>query len=1596
MTIHALHSGNGYEYLTRQVARGDEIRPKGESLTSYYNAHGNPPGRWVGSGREAMRVGGTVTADQMLNLFGTGYHPDDQAQLLGRPFHRRRVWEDDPYLTALDRAFAAFAEENDRAPRAGAERDRLRWQVATEIVRQNLEGAEPSEPEVARYLAGRTRTDREGVSGFDLVFTPPKSVSVLWGLADAETRQQISQAHAQAWQATLAWIEKEAAVTRTGKGGLKQINTKGLTAAAFDHLDSRAGDPNLHTHVAVSAKVMGHDGKWRSLDARVLFALTVAASERYNALVEEQLVQRLGVEFEATTRAGAKVPVREIAGVGADLVELFSQRRRAITDSYNDMVAQYRAKHGHEPPRTEQYRLAQGATLATRMEKDAARPLDERVVDWQSRAAAALGSPEALQERLRRVLERAPKQADTSLDKDAIATEAAATVLELLGRRRAVWNEFNVLAEATRVVRAQPAVRDGLWSVTDAAHTVVQACLGQSVRLTVPDEMAAPAVLARADGESVYVPHGTTMYTSMQVLDAEQELFQAAQTRGGFVVPAGVFESAVADVQIDAERRLDASQLGMARRFACDPQQVVVGIGPAGAGKTTAMRAFVAAVNAAGGRVVAVGPSAVSAQVLGDELGVTAETMHKLIAQHERGSVPAHLRVDERTVLLVDEAGMAGTLELQEVLRLAQSRGAGVRLLGDPSQLDAVGAGGALRMIANTVGAAELRDIYRFRNPGEDLAGLLVRDGRSSGLDFYINDARVHTGTRESALEELHASWVEDTAAGLNSIMIAACNEDVTFLNERARMRRVTDGQVAAEGLTLRDGTSAGVGDIVVSRHNDRLLRHGTTDYVKNGDLWDVLENRPDGSLVVRHRQHRTRTVLPAAYVREHVQLGYATTVHRCQGMTVEVSRMLVDASMSREHLYTGITRGRNTNHLYVVNEELLDTSLHHQARPDVAARAILEKVLARSTVGEGAMATMVTELESAASLATLVPSYEDAYATVLDPEGVERMSEAILVAYGSDQCARILADESWAHLAALLYRHQRCGTDLQQLLRQHGNNLADAHTPAALLSWRLGEPTAHDPGRLPTRITPAPADLATPTTTPEQTVPAPLSAQAAATVRLNEIAYAYWSGHGGNGWAGDYLRQRHLDPEHAVAPASWTGLVDHLRGHDVSEEDMLSSGLVSRARTGRLIDRIRDRIVVPVRDAADNLVGFTARANPATADERTPKWLNPTATAAYEKSATLLGLDADAAARLQTGARPVFVEGAFDVAAVNQLGDTLLVPLAPCGTALTAAQVAQVRALCPGTMAPVLAFDSDRAGRGAARRTWDLLTDAEAATATHALLPATADPASMLTDYSVEHLHSGILAGQLLVEALIDDLIPADDATTIQRVGALREAADLLARLDEATYTAAGDYLASRLAPSVESCGLSRQTVWAVLAEQRAHHHASHPPTQSPTEDQSVAAWLRNRADLIADRLDQLTQRIADHRPGWAANLPCAPQAGSPERDHWDQHVRQIVAYRDRYQLDTDSPLGPNLPPDTPQGRARAAAQHALTALGVANVVPERDDRDRLAHTERALRREQMQQHLDELHQQDSLNPLDPIHEHLNHLGPHPGPDLN
>ena len=278
------------------------------------------------------------------------------------------------------------------APLPAADRARVRTEVAREFFLAE-HGREPIDArELAGQIAKDSRPRTQTVAGYDLTFSPVKSVSTLWAVADPAVAAVIERAHQAAVKDALTFIEKHALFTRTGPQGIRQVNVRGLVATAFTHRDSRAGDPDLHTHVAVANKVQTLDGRWLSIDGRVLFKANVAASETYNTALEQHLRESLGVRFaERPGTDPAKRPIREIVGVDPRLNQRWSTRRAHINTRRGELAIQFQHDHGRPPTPVEALHLAQQATLETRDAKHEPRSLAEQRATWLSEAAAVLG-----------------------------------------------------------------------------------------------------------------------------------------------------------------------------------------------------------------------------------------------------------------------------------------------------------------------------------------------------------------------------------------------------------------------------------------------------------------------------------------------------------------------------------------------------------------------------------------------------------------------------------------------------------------------------------------------------------------------------------------------------------------------------------------------------------------------------------------------------------------------------------------------------------------------------------------------------------------------------------------------------------------------------------------------------------------------------------------------------------------------------------------------------------------------------------------------------------------------------------------------------
>ena len=433
MSLHKLTAGSGYDYLTRQVAALDATEKGHIGLAAYYTERGETPGVWIGSGLDGidgLTAGDPVTAEQMRALFGCGLHPlaelrqqqlegpdlsprdlQDAARL-GAPF---KIFDGDvgPFRLEVAKRIAAINSAAGLpvdAPLRTADRARVRTEVAWEFFLAE-HGREPIDArELAGQIAKDSRPQSQTVAGYDLTFSPVKSVSTLWAVADPAVAAVIERAHQAAVKDALAFIEKHALFTRTGPQGIRQVNVRGLVATAFTHRDSRAGDPDLHTHVAVANKVQTLDGRWLSIDGRVLFKANVAASETYNTALEQHLRDTLGVRFaERPGTDAAKRPIREIVGVDPRLNQRWSTRRAHINTRRSELAIQFQEDHGRPPTPVEALQLAQQATLETRDAKHEPRSLTEQRATWLNEAAAVLGGRGAVAAMVRRRSPRLPR-----------------------------------------------------------------------------------------------------------------------------------------------------------------------------------------------------------------------------------------------------------------------------------------------------------------------------------------------------------------------------------------------------------------------------------------------------------------------------------------------------------------------------------------------------------------------------------------------------------------------------------------------------------------------------------------------------------------------------------------------------------------------------------------------------------------------------------------------------------------------------------------------------------------------------------------------------------------------------------------------------------------------------------------------------------------------------------------------------------------------------------------------------------------------------------------------------------------------------------
>ena len=896
------------EYYIGELAHSPE---------DYYLGHGEAAGRWVGSLATEMGLTGEVEPDHFRALLD-GHHPLTGERLAIRQVKEARTSQADPdeWLTVGDAAgqlgvsdrFVRRLLKDGTMPGEKARSEatgRIGWRVRRVDVNDYAENHKPAKRR----------------PGFDLTLRPPKSVSVLWALADPDRRAVIRQAHREAVDEVVRYYESQATMARYCG---ERIQTAGAVAAAFDHRTSRAGDPLLHTHVVVANLTVTVNDDWRALDGRLLYHHSLSGGYLYQAHLRHLLTDRLGLEWGPVDKGLA-----DVIGVPREVIDAFSQRRNEIEEML--------AESGYTSARARQ-----AATLATRKPKDHHNVGPETLVArWRERADTIGFDHTAVEACFDRSLtvRRRPLDADRLMAR--LAGPHGLTVRASTFTRRDVVQRI-----ASELVTA-PAIE-----VERLADRFIAS--DQAVLLVAPHSGRDSDVVIGAGHRRIRTG-GTALFSTPELVRIETELMRWAteERRSHAMVP-----SAIVDRALSSHPELSDEQASMVR-FVCTSRATVQPVvGRPGSGKTHAAAVCVEALSAAGIPVVGCAVSATAAAELEsstglrDRTGRPASTIAGLLVDLEQ-------RADcfaPGTVVLVDEASMAGTRDLARLAGHIRSAGGSITLIGDPDQHDSVDVGGVFRSLAShDAGVVRLTANQRQLDPEERAAIDEYRTGEiADALDRYDQGGRLtRAASAQEAFDVLVRDWWADRQAGSNSPMLTGTNAARRALNARARALLKSQGRLTGTPLVVGDREFM-VGDEVVARRNDRHLRSPDgSHFVKNGSSGVVVEiDHVAGEIVAAFDKEGSITI-PRAYLDDgHLEHGYARTTYGVQGATLDRARYLPTDASRFEEGYVAITRATEQTNLYVVEGDVeLDDETDHGAvdTPETGLDTITEALARRS-----------------------------------------------------------------------------------------------------------------------------------------------------------------------------------------------------------------------------------------------------------------------------------------------------------------------------------------------------------------------------------------------------------------------------------------------------------------------------------------------------------------------------------------------------------------------------------------------------------------------------------------------------------------------
>ena len=821
-----------------------------------------------------------------------------------------RVGAEDYYLSQVARGledyYSGRGETVGSWTGTGADALGLSGQVDPEDLRALMAGLSPRTGLTAN--GELLTTSRRRVPGFDLTFSVPKSVSVAYALADPLVRGEMIAGCKQALDSTLEWLEREACHVRRGSNyrptatgpsaevGTRRLSGDGFVAARFQHRTSRANDPHLHWHVLVANLSRGPDGRWTALDATGLYRSKRAAGVMFQALMRQELSARLGVIW----RPGRK-DSGEIAGIPPDVLTLFSKRSAQIEE---DLVK--RGVHGPA--------AADESLLTTRRVKQ---PVPDDTLDayWRAEAATVGYTPADLDVLL------AERHPDPVSERFEIVREDHRT-----GERSHVTTDFD--GWVTNLVHG----------LVDVAATFTRHELLSHVAAEVGvlvDHPDVERLTARLLAHHLIIPLVPPTTGRAGVAGWEQRYTTTVVTGHEMSIAAGVAAAASdptarrfaisrneVDAMVDGST-LGADQADVVRAITSSASMIDVVVGRAGSGKTFTMATVARLYEAHGITVTGVATSGRADRELATGAQIPTSTIAKFLLDPTR-------QPSDRHVVIVDEAGMVNTRDLDRVVTAARGAGAKMILVGDHHQLPEVGAGGGFAHAVTHAGTAvsELVINRRQREVWEQdaLAELRHGDVAAAWKAYTAHDRVVIAGDPAEVRGRAVANWWDEYRTGANAVLLAGTRSETTELNHLARQLAVDAGALTGPTLHVH-GRDFQAGDRIVclknANHSD-LNRSGPNRdaVITNGTVATITAVYGDGQVDIVTSDDRAIR-LDAAYVaRGWIGHGYALTFHKAQGVTYDYAHIVGPAGLYREAWYVAMSRATRANTMYVTLAE--------------------------------------------------------------------------------------------------------------------------------------------------------------------------------------------------------------------------------------------------------------------------------------------------------------------------------------------------------------------------------------------------------------------------------------------------------------------------------------------------------------------------------------------------------------------------------------------------------------------------------------------------------------------------------------------------